>query len=189
MTKHLLISLRALFVLTIITGICYPLLITGIVQLAFPFQSNGSIVHRNGKIIGSSLVGQTFESDRYFSSRPSATGNSALPSGGSNLGPTSKTLADSIAVRKARFIAKNHTAVVPPDMLTASASGLDPHIAPASAYAQAMRISMARRFDSLQTVKLRQLIDKHVETPELHLFGEARVNVLLLNLALDSEFR
>ena len=188
MKKNILISLRALFVLTIITGVFYPLLITGIVRLAFPFQSNGSLVQRNGKVIGSALIGQRFESDKYFSPRPSATNYDAMPSGGSNLGPTSKALADSVAIRKARFIKKNRASVVPPDMLYASGSGLDPHISPASAYAQAARIAAARGFDSLQSSKLKQLIGLHIEPPQFHLFGEPRVNVLLLNLALDSEF-
>ena len=188
MIKNILVSLRALLVLTIITGVCYPLLITGIGQLAFPFQSNGSLVQQNGKVIGSALIGQRFEIDKYFSPRPSATNYDAMPSGGSNLGPTSKALADSVAIRKAQFIKKNHTTVIPPDMLYASASGLDPHISPASAFAQASRIAAARGFDSLQSVKLTQLIDRHVEAPEFHIFGDPRVNVLLLNLALDSEF-
>ncbi len=189
MKKNIFISVRALFVLTIITGVLYPLLITGIAQWAFPFQSNGSLMQRNSRTIGSALIGQKFGNDKYFSPRPSASNYDAMQSGGSNLGPTSKALADSAVMRKALFMQKYRTIVVPPDMLYASASGLDPHVSPASAYAQAARIAAARGLDSLQSVKLAKLIDRLVEAPEFRIFGEPRVNVLLLNLALDTEFQ
>jgi potassium-transporting ATPase KdpC subunit len=188
MMKNLLISLRAMLFLTIITGVCYPLLITGIAQTLFPFMSNGSLALREGKVIGSTLIGQSFEGDRYFSPRPSATGYSTMPSGGSNLGPTSKALTDSVKSRTARFIGRNGAQAVPQDMITTSASGLDPHISPAGAYAQVQRIAHARGLDSIGQGHLMHLVREHIEARRFGIFGEPRVNVLLLNLALDSVF-
>ena len=186
MIKNILVSLRALLVLTIITGVCYPLLITGIVQLAFPFQSNGSLVQRDGKVIGSALIGQKFDGDRYFSPRPSATNYDAMPSGGSNLGPTSKALIDAVKARVATETLENPGLTagnVPVDMVTASGSGLDPDISPDNASIQVVRVAKAR---GLTVDVVKQLVAQHTRGRDLGFLGEPRVNVLGLNLALDA---
>ncbi|HVZ54836.1 MAG TPA: K(+)-transporting ATPase subunit C [Pseudolabrys sp.] len=181
---------------TAITGVAYPLAITGIAQLVFPAQAAGSLVTRDGKVIGSALIGQPFGDARYFHGRPSATTGpdpkdpsksvaapyNAANSGGSNLGPTSKALIDRIKDDVAKLKVENPTAQVPTDLVTTSASGLDPDISPEAALFQVPRIAKAR---NMSQERLRQLVGQHTEARFLGLLGEPRVNVLLLNLALD----
>jgi potassium-transporting ATPase KdpC subunit len=177
-------ALMMLAVMTLLTGIAYPLAVTGIAQLIFPQQANGSLVRgADGHVIASALIGQTFASDRYFHGRPSAAGGGydAASSSGSNLGPTSAKL---IAALKDRATALGATPAdpVPIDLVTASASGLDPDISPAAADFQVARVAIARRLDPSA---VRTLVRQHTEAPALALLGAPRVNVLLLNLALD----
>jgi potassium-transporting ATPase KdpC subunit len=183
--------------LTIITGVIYPLVMTGVADVLFPAQAAGSLVERNGKVIGSSLIGQSFTSDKYFDSRPSATTGpdpkdpsktiavpyNAANSGGSNLGPTSKALIDRIKADVAKLKAENPTVPVPTDLVTTSASGLDPDISPEAALFQVARVAKAR---NLPEDRVRQLVEDHIEGRTLGFLGEPRVNVLELNLALDS---
>ena len=182
------IALKIFLVFTLLTGVIYPLLVTGIAQVVFPHQANGSLILKNNKIIGSELIGQQSDSIIYFTSRPSAIGNNPLPSGGSNYGLTSAKLKAQVIERKNKFIKFNHLdkgVEVPSDMLFASASGLDPHISPEAAQLQINRIVKARNFSNLQKQKLKALVDKMSEAPQLMCLGESRVNVLLLNIALD----
>ena len=182
------IALKIFLVFTILTGIVYPLLVTGIAQVVFPHQANGSLILKDNKIIGSELIGQQSDSTIYFTSRPSAIGNNPLPSGGSNYGLTSKKLKDQFTERKNRFIAFNQldkNTEVPSEMLFASASGLDPHISPQAAELQINRIAKARSFSNVQKQKLKSLVENMSEAPQLACLGESRVNVLLLNIALD----
>jgi potassium-transporting ATPase KdpC subunit len=182
------IALKIFLVFTILTGIVYPLLVTGIAQVVFPHQANGSLILKDNKIIGSELIGQQSDSTIYFTSRPSAIGNNPLPSGGSNYGLTSKKLKDQFTERKNKFIAFNQlgkNAEVPSEMLFASASGLDPQISPEAARLQINRIATARHFSNTQKERLKTLVEKMSEAPQLACLGESRVNVLLLNIALD----
>ncbi|MEI6754416.1 MAG: potassium-transporting ATPase subunit KdpC [Paludibacter sp.] len=182
------IALKIFLVFTVLTGIVYPLLVTGIAQVVFPHQANGSLILKDNKIIGSELIGQQSDSTIYFTSRPSAIGNNPLPSGGSNYGLTSAKLKAQFIERKNKFIAFNQLdkkAEVPADMLFASASGLDPHISPEAAKLQIKRVASVRHFTNIQKEKLKALVDKTIETPQLTCLGESRVNVLLLNIALD----
>ncbi len=177
-------------VLCAITGLVYPGVVTGLAQLLFPRQANGSLVTVNGRVVGSALIGQSFTQDRYFNPRPSAagTGYDASASGATNKGPTDAELADTlIAQSVAEAIAKDGAVKgkVPSDMATRSASGLDPHISPANAALQVARVAKARGADS---AAVRALVDRHVEGRQFGLFGEPRVNVLLLNIAVDSAF-
>ena len=181
---------------TVITGVVYPLVMTGIASVAFPSQAAGSLIEQNGKVVGSSLIGQEFTSDKYFHSRPSATTApdpkdptktiaapyNAANSGGSNLGPTSKALLDRMKDDVAKLKAENPSAPVPTDLVTASASGLDPDISPEAALFQVPRIAKAR---NLPEDRIRQLVDDNTQGRFLGLLGEPRVNVLQLNLALD----
>lgn len=186
--KTLSIALKIFLVFTILTGILYPLLVTGIAQVVFPHRANGSLIVKDNKIIGSELIGQQFDSTIYFTSRPSAIGNNPLPSGGSNYGLTSVKLKAHVAERKAKFIAFNQlnkNVEVPSEMLFASASGLDPHISPEAAGLQINRIAKARHFSLDQKQKLKLLVEKMSQAPQLMCLGESRVNVLLLNIALD----
>jgi len=186
--KTIITSLKIFLFFTILTGIIYPLLVTGIAQTLFPGKANGSLIAEDGKVIGSMLVGQQFDSVIYFTSRPSAVSYNPLPSGGSNLGLTSVKLKNLVAERRALFISKNRLdslAIVPPDMLFASASGLDPHISPEGALLQAERIAKSRNFDKTQTQNLIQLIINQIESPQFSVLGEERVNVLILNLELN----
>lgn len=187
MLKMIFSALRMLLVLTILTGVIYPLVITAAAQVLFPQQANGSLIRHGETVIGSSLIGQNMSGDpRYFWSRPSATNYSALPSGGSNLAPTSASLREAVNTRADTFIAANSLnsplASVPTDMLFASASGLDPHISPEGVYLQVGRVARARGLDES---RLMTLIDSLVEAPQLGFLGQPRINVLLLNLALD----
>ena len=182
--------------LTLITGLIYPLAITGIAGVIFPDQAKGSFIERDGKVVGSALIGQVFADDKYFHGRPSATvapdPNDAMKtipapynaanSGGSNLGPTNSSLIDRIKGDVEKLKQENASAQIPIDLVTTSGSGLDPHISPAAALVQVPRVAKAR---NVPEDRLRRLIEEHVEDRTLGIFGEPRVNVLGLNLALD----
>ena len=192
--KHLRPALVMLLGITLLTGVAYPLLITGAAQLAFPSQANGSLIVRDGKPVGSALIGQEFTSAGYFHGRPSATTMTlangktvAAPynadnSGGSNLGPTSKALRDRVAAAVRKLEAENPGQPIPADLVTASASGLDPDISPAAAYFQVPRVAAARHLDK---AAVRRLVASHIAGRTLGLLGAPHVNVLKLNLALD----
>lgn len=173
--------------LTVITGVAYPLLVTGAAQAVFPHEANGSLVDAGGKPIGSSLIGQTFDAPRYFWSRPSATSPgpyNGASSGGSNQGPTNPALTDAAKKRLAALQAADsqNTAPVPVDLVTASGSGLDPEISPAAARYQVSRVARARGMDA---AAVQALVDAHTKGRQFGVLGEPRVNVLELNLALD----
>jgi K+-transporting ATPase ATPase C chain len=183
-------AFRTTLVLTVLTGLIYPGVVTGLCQLVFPDKANGSLVKVNGQVVGSSLIGQNFTKPEYFHPRPSAAGTDgydATASTGSNYGPTNQKLIDRVTASVEKFRKENpdHAGPLPADLVTASGSGLDPHISPASAEVQAARIAQARGI-SLQQV--RQLIEESTEGRTLGVLGEPRVNVLLLNLALDQKF-
>lgn len=188
MQRDLIAAVVLFLLLTVITGVVYPGLVTGAAQIAFREQANGSLIVRDGKPIGSALIGQPFSDPKYFWSRPSATGPqpyNGLASSGSNQGPTNPALADAVRQRVGALRAADpgNTAPVPIDLVTASASGLDPHVSPASAHYQIARVARMRGLDE---AKLRALVAAHTEPRQLGVFGEARVNVLQLNLALDA---
>jgi len=188
MKTQLIISIKIFAVLTVLCGIAYPLFITGIAQVVFPEKANGSLIVKDNKVIGSELIGQRFDSIIYFSSRPSATDYSTLPSGGSNLGPTSSKLKQLVAERAAQFAEFNQLSAsenIPSEMLLASASGLDPHISPKAALLQVDRIAKARNFSDEQKQKLLKVVTEHTEMPQFSFLGETRINVLTLNIALD----
>jgi K+-transporting ATPase ATPase C chain len=189
MWQQLLPGLRITVFFTVLCGLAYPLAITGICQLVFPHQANGSLIPLNGNPVGSELLAQGFSKPEYFQPRPSAAGNGYDPtaSGGSNYGPTNKKLIDRVQASVVQFRKDNpdYHGPIPADLLTASASGLDPHISPDSALAQAPRVAKARgvTLDQINT-----LVATVTEGPDLGLLGEPRVNVLKLNLALDQTF-
>ncbi len=192
MKRHIITALKLFIFLTLLTGVIYPLVITLFADVAFPEKSQGSIIKKDGILIGSELIGQKFVTDKYFWGRPSAIDYNPMPSGGSNLGPTSKALLDSVNSRIDSI--KNHQYVkpgeqIPKDLLFASASGVDPDIRPEDALFQVDRIAKARNFNSEQKKKLTELVKKSVISPDLWIFGEDRVNVLNLNLALDKLVR
>jgi K+-transporting ATPase ATPase C chain len=189
MLRHTVLpAVRLLLVLTVLTGILYPVAITLAANALFPAQANGSLIEHDGHVIGSALIGQSFTSDRYFWPRPSAVDYNPLPSGASNLGPTSAALQAKVIERAAAIRQANHLAedaVIPTDLLFASGSGLDPHITPDAARLQIDRVDTARGFTSTQRAQLTALVEQSIEPPQLGLLGEPRVNVLLLNLAVD----
>jgi K+-transporting ATPase ATPase C chain len=188
MKTQLIISIKIFAVLTVLCGIIYPLFITSVAQFVFPTKANGSLIIQDNKVIGSELIGQKFESEIYFWSRPSATDYNTLPSGGSNLGPTSSKLKQMLADRSAQFARINQLSdseTIPSEMLMASASGLDPHISPEAAMLQVGRIAKARQFNEQQRQQLEKIIADQTESPQFSFLGETRINVLKLNLALD----
>jgi K+-transporting ATPase ATPase C chain len=181
------ITILATIVLTILFGLAYPLLFTGLAQVVFPHQANGSLVTVNGKVVGSELIGQSFTKAEYFHGRPSAAGSNgydAANSSGSNLGPTNQKLIDRVKTDVQKFRAENpsYTGPIPADLLTSSGSGLDPHISPASAEAQVARVAAAR---GVAADRVSEIVAKHTEGRQWGVFGEQRVNVLLLNVDLD----
>jgi K+-transporting ATPase ATPase C chain len=188
--NQLSIAIRATVVLTVLTGLAYPLAVTGLAQTLFHRQANGSLIQVHGKVAGSELIGQRFTRPEYFHGRPSAAGNDgydATSSGGSNLGPTNQKLFDRVQADVKKFRAENpgFTGPIPADLLTSSGSGLDPHISPASAEAQVARVAAVR---GVAPDRVSELVARHVEGRQWGLFGEPRVNVLLLNLDLDRAF-
>jgi potassium-transporting ATPase KdpC subunit len=188
MKKTMLTSLLLLFFMTIITGIIYPLCITGISGTIFHEKAGGSLIKIKGIVVGSKLIGQQFDSASYFHPRPSAVNYQTHPSGASNLSWSDKRLKDMVSLRKEAFLKENmltDTTNIPREMLLASASGIDPHISPGAALLQVDRISLSRNFDKAQKQKVDSLVIKMTEKPQFSLFGEERINVLLLNLELD----
>jgi K+-transporting ATPase ATPase C chain len=189
MWRQMLPALRMTLVLTVLTGLIYPGIVTGLCQMLFPTQANGSLVYKDGKVIGSSLIGQNFTKPEYFQPRPSAAGNGydATASSGSNLGPTSQKLVDRVKASADKFHKDNpnFSGTIPADLLTASGSGLDPHLSPESADAQADRIAQAR---GASPQDIRNLVAQLTESRDLGFLGEPRVNVLKLNQALDAKF-
>lgn len=190
MWKQLLPGLRLTLVLTVLTGLAYPGIVTPLCQVLFPKQANGSLVSLHGKVVGSSLIGQNFSKPGYFHPRPSAAGSDgydASASSGSNLGPTSQKLVDRVKASADQFRKENpgYSEPIPADILTASGSGLDPHITPAAALAQAARVASAR---GVELEQVKALIGQATEGRDLGVLGEPRVNVLALNMAMDQKF-
>ncbi len=190
MWQQLFRGFKMMLVLTVLTGLAYPLVITGLCQAFFRDQANGSLVSANGRVVGSRLIGQNFKSAGYFQPRPSAAGNDGYDAGNSsasNLGPTNEKLADRVKDAVAAFRKANpdYTGPIPADLVTTSASGLDPDISPASADAQAARVAAAR---GIPVAQVQSLIARHTQNRDLGFLGEPRVNVLEINLALDRSF-
>jgi K+-transporting ATPase ATPase C chain len=187
MRKQFTVAIGYTIITTIIFGLIYPLVVTGLSQLLFPKQANGSLIVKNGKILGSELIGQSFSSEKYFHSRPSNAGNGydPLSSGGSNLGPTNQALVTRVARDVAKLQQENPGVPIPTDLVMASGSGLDPDISPASAAFQVARVAKARGVSEDQ---IRRIVAKHTQGRQWGVLGEARVNVLELNLELDESF-
>jgi K+-transporting ATPase ATPase C chain len=189
MRRQLVPALVVFLAFTVLTGVAYPLAVTGIAQVSFPGSADGSLIERDGEVVGSRLVGQAFSGPRYFHPRPSAAGDGydAMASGASNLGPTNEELLAAVRQRRIEYRRQNglpNGAPVPIDAVTASGSGLDPHVSPANARLQAPRVAHAR---SLPLDRVLALVDEHMESRSLGFLGEPGVNVLALNLALDGE--
>jgi potassium-transporting ATPase KdpC subunit len=182
--KDLITSVLMIFVMTVSLGVLYPLAVWGVGQVFFPHQANGSLIVHDGKVVGSELIGQNFTSAGYFRSRPSAAGNGydAGASSGSNLGPTSKKLIDRISADAETLVAENPNAPIPADLVTTSGSGLDPHISPAAAEFQVLRVANERKMTESE---LKQVVAKFTAGRQFGFLGEPTVNVLLLNLELD----
>jgi K+-transporting ATPase ATPase C chain len=190
MKSPLLVPVKMLLVFTLITGVVYPALVTGIVRVLFPFQAEGSLVRRNGKIVGSALIAQAFTGDAFFWPRPSAVCYATVPSGAGNGSPTSRRLAAEILERRMKWkSAAAGSGEIPVDLLTASGSGIDPHISPEAARIQLDRIAKARHYSAGQREALEDLMERHTEGRQLGFLGERRVNVLLLNLELEEPGR
>ncbi|MGE3333882.1 MAG: K(+)-transporting ATPase subunit C [Rhodospirillaceae bacterium] len=197
MLKHIRPALIMMTVMTVILGLMYPLGMTGVAQVLFPHQANGSLIEKDGRVVGSELLGQNFVQPKYFQGRPSATSGpdpadpskstsvpyNAANSSGSNLGPTSAALMDRLKTDAERLKAENPHMSIPVDLITSTGSGLDPHISPAAALFQIPRVARAR---GLTEDRIRQLVDEYTEGRSLGIFGEPRVNVLKINLALDA---
>jgi potassium-transporting ATPase KdpC subunit len=200
MLREIRPALTLVVALTLITGLLYPLAMTGIADVIFPYQAQGSLIEKDGKVVGSALIGQLFTEDKYFHGRPSATNTpdpkdptknldapyNAANSGGSNLGPTNKALVDRVKGDVDKLKAENPSAPVPVDLVTTSGSGLDPDISPEAAYFQVPRVAKTR---NMPEERLRRLVADHIKGRTLGLLGEPRVNVLALNLALDQAAR
>lgn len=188
MLKEFNSAIRMLIIMTVVLGAIYPLGMTAFAQMIFPVQANGSLIYKQGNLVGSKLIGQNFTDERYFHGRPSAAGDDgydAASSAGSNLGPTSKKLLASIAERADQIRQENglaDDAIVPSDLVTASASGLDPHITALAAKVQVQRVAQAR---NLSEGQIMAIVEKNTENPQIGFLGEKRVNVVSLNLALD----
>lgn len=185
MKKELILALRFALVTTLVFGVIYPLAVTGLSKMLFPGQAAGSLIEKNGHVVGSKLIGQAFSSDKYFHSRPSAAGNGydASASSASNLAPTNQALVDRVKSDVAKLQQENPGTPMPADLVTASGSGLDPEISPAAAEFQIPRVAKAR---GISVDSLRALVARHTQTRTWGIFGEPRVNVLELNLDLDS---
>jgi len=185
--RNLLVAALMTVVTTVLFGIVYPLAMTGLAQAIFPAKANGQLIERSGRVIGSRIIGQTFSSPGYFHGRPSAAGAGydAANSGGTNLGPTSRKLVDAVKAAVEAAKRENPSAPVPIDLVTSSASGLDPHVSPAAALFQAPRVARER---GVGEADVRRMIEARVEGRQWGLFGEPRVNVLELNLALDERW-
>ncbi len=185
MKKNLAVAIRFTLITTLVFGLVYPLVVTEISQLFFPKQANGSLIVKNGEVVGSRLIGQAFSGEKYFHPRPSAAGNGydPLASGGSNLAPTNQALVTRVQQDVAKLHQENPGAPIPADLVTTSGSGLDPDISPAAAGFQVARIAKAR---GISVVELRRIVARHIEPRKYGILGEARVNVLELNLDLDA---
>jgi K+-transporting ATPase ATPase C chain len=187
MKKNLVISILMTMATTVLLGLIYPLVVTGLAHVIFPHKANGQLIVKDGKVVGSSIIGQGFTGPQYFHSRPSAAGNGydAGNSGGSNLGPTNQKLLDRVKGDVSAAESENPATLVPIDMVTTSASGFDPHITPANAEFQLPRVAKARGMTADQ---LRAVVARHTEARQFGVLGEPRINVLELNLDLDSRF-
>lgn len=185
MKKELIVALRFTLITTLVFGLIYPLVVTGLSKMLFPKQAAGSLIEKNGRVVGSKLIGQAFTSDKYFHSRPSAAGNGydASASSASNLAPTNQALVDRVKSDVAKLQQENPGVAIPSDLVTSSGSGLDPEISPAAADFQIPRVAKAR---GISVDSLKALVARHTQARTFGIFGEPRVNVLELNLDLDS---
>lgn len=186
--KTFIVAARMMVVMTIVTGVAYPLLMLGAAQAVYPHEANGSLIYRDGRLVGSELIAQKFTEARYFWPRPSGVDYNPQPSSGTNLGPTSKALLDQITARRAALVEAHGGKLPPDDLLLASGSGLDPHISPEAAFYQVGRVAAARGLSSEQLSQLEALVAGAVEPFSLGFIGRPRVNVLKLNLAVDALF-